>query len=217
MPGTPPYYDATRPGQFWLRIPTGKTTETVRVFVPERLDKAKPVPIVFALHGAGGSENLFFDGYGDGITMKLCQERGWIMVAPRAGGGLGFGGPPNVDAILDELSKRYPIDAKRAFLVGHSIGADHAVTLAQQAPARYAGVAALGGGGSVRNVEAIKSMPFFIGCGKADFALGSACSLAKSLEKGKLARMRFTEYEDTEHLMIVREAISDVFRFWVVK
>jgi predicted esterase len=209
-----PYYDATRPGQFWLRIPTGKTTETARVFVPERLDKANPVPIVFALHGAGGSENLFFDGYGDGITMKLCKERGWIMVAPRAGGPLGFGGTPNVVGILDELTKRYPIDSKRVYLIGHSMGAGHAVTIAQKSPERFAGVAVLGGGGALRKPDSLKSLPVFVGVGKNDFALRSARSLANALKKANVVRLELKEYENVEHMMIVREAALDVFRFW---
>lgn len=44
------------------------STEPIRILVPRGLDINKPVPIVFALHGAGGTENLFFDGYGNGVT-----------------------------------------------------------------------------------------------------------------------------------------------------
>lgn len=209
-----PYYVPSRSGQFWLRIPAGKSLEAVRVFIPERLDQAKRVPLVFALHGAGGSENLFFDGYGDGITMKLCQERGWIMVAPRAGGPLGFGGTPNIVGILDALAKRYPIDPKRVYLIGHSMGGGQAVAIAQETPNRFAGVAVLGGGGALRRPEAVKSLPFYVGVGKDDFALGSARSLSNALKKANAERIRFREYDNVEHMMIVREAVPDVFRFW---
>jgi predicted esterase len=208
------HYVSNRSGQFWLRIPTGKSLETARVFIPEGLYPAKRVPLVFALHGAGGSENLFFDGYGDGISMKLCRERGWIMVAPRAGGTLGFGGTPNVVGILDELAKRYPIDAKRVYMIGHSMGAGHVVAIAQQSPERFAGVAALGGGGALRKPDSVKSLPFFVGVGKNDFAGGSARGLANALKKANTVRTELKEYENVEHMMIVREAAPDVFRFW---
>src|SRR5262249_10575139 len=54
------YYTLDKVGQFWLTV----GTQPVRIQVPRGLKKDKPVPIVVALHGAGGTENLFFDGYG---------------------------------------------------------------------------------------------------------------------------------------------------------
>ncbi len=87
------YYTHEKAGQFWLTIPLVKSPPPVRVFIPKKLDKDKPVPVVVALHGAGGSENMFFDAYGAGITQKLCEERGWVMVATRAAGAFGVGAP----------------------------------------------------------------------------------------------------------------------------
>lgn len=209
-----PFYDASRSGQFWLRIPSGKFTEPVRILIPDKLDPKKPVPILFALHGAGGSENMFFDTYGAGITARLCKERGWIMVATRANGLFGVGGAPNVPAILEQLQKRYPIDASRVCLVGHSMGAGHVLSIVQETPNRFAGAAVLGGGGVVRKAEVFTKVPLFIGCGKADFALTGARNLAASLKKIEGAKVTYREYDDIEHLLIVREAVPEVFREW---
>jgi predicted esterase len=134
------------------------------------------------------------------------------MLAPRAGGA--FAGPPPVIAIVDELSKRYPIDPKRVFLVGHSMGASHALAIAQQSPERLAGVAMLGGAGAARKPESLAKLPVFIGCGQSDFALSAARALGDKLEKAGVERLRVREYPDVEHLTIVREAISDMFLFW---
>jgi predicted esterase len=178
------------------------------------LDERKdPVPVVVALHGMGGSENAFFDGYGNGIIPRLASERGWIVIGPRVEGVLGAGPPPPVAAILDELAKRYPIDPKRVYLVGHSMGAGHAVQLAQQDAGRYAAVAALGGGGRITKPDALKSVPFFVGCGKLDAALPKAQALHKALEKAGCP-VTFKEYDDVEHLLVVREAAADVFKFF---
>ena len=166
----------------------------------------------FALHGLTGSENLFFDGYGNGIIPRLATERGWIVVATRVSGPLSSEPAPDVVGILNELSKRYPIDPKRVYLLGHSLGAAHAVQLAQKHPGKFAAIAALSGGAGVTTPEAIKDLPIFVGCGKLDFALPAAKSLHKSLEDAK-AKVTFKEYEDIEHFLIVREAAGDVFRF----
>lgn len=208
------FYRAGRSGEFWLRIPTNRSAETVRFFAPEVKDDSSPRPIVVALHGAGASENMFFDSYGNGITRRECEKRGWYLVAPRTGGGLSVGGTPNVLAIVQELSKRYPIDLKRVYIVGHSMGAGQALALSQQNPEKFAGVAALGGGGMIRKAEAFQSLPLFVGIGTDDFLIGSAKRLSDSLKRLNLPRMEFKEYPNVEHMMIVREAIPDVFRFW---
>jgi predicted esterase len=211
---TEPYYVPKRGGEFWLSVPTGKTASVIRIRIPPKLEERKdPVPVVVALHGMGGSENVFFDGYGNGIIPRLASERGWIAIGPRVEGVVGAGPPPPVAAVLDELAKRYPIDPKRVFLVGHSMGAGHAVQLAQENPGRYAAVAALGGGGRITKRDAVKGTPFFVGCGKLDFALSNARALHKALEEAKCPAT-LKEYEDVEHLLVVREAAADVFKFF---
>ena len=206
------FYGPQRQGQFWLNVPTGQNTTPVRLFVPKAAAAGKPMPLVVALHGAGGSENLFFDAYGYGLIARLAQERGWMVVAPRAG--WLFDGPPAVPTIVDELAKIYPIDPKRVFLVGHSMGAMQAVTLAQQSPGRYAAIAVLGGGGTITKPEAFKKLPVFIGCGREDFLLGGATGLAKSLEKAGAMRVTFKEFPNVEHMLVVQEALPDVFKFF---
>jgi predicted esterase len=209
---TEPYYIPSRPGEFWLSVPTGKSQTVIRIRIPPKLEEKKSVPVLVCLHGMGGSENLFFEGYGNGIVPRLAAERGWLVLSPRVEGLFGAGPAPNVPAILDELAKRYPIDPKRVYLIGHSMGAGHAVELAQKNPDRYAAVAALGGGGKLTKADAVKGIRFFVGCGKLDFALSGAKSLHQALDAAGVPAT-FQEYDDVEHLLIVREAAADVFRF----
>jgi predicted esterase len=191
-----------------LSVPTERGRVTpCRLFVPRGLEN--PAPVVVALHGAGGSENLFFEGYGNGHIVKECEIRNWLLVAPRGGGLLG--GTPPVAEIVAKLAERYPIDSKRVFLVGHSLGAAQAVELVQQRPGLFAAVACLGGGGRVRKPEAFAELPLFVGVGSMDFARRGAKALHKSLADAGAKRASFREYPDREHLLIVREALPDVF------
>lgn len=205
-----PFFTAAKHGQFWLSVPLGgKKTAPIRVFVPKGLDAAKPVPVVVALHGAGGSENLFFEGYGAGHIVAECEKRGWVLVATRSG--LGFGTAPPAVEVLTALATRYPLDLKRAFVVGHSMGAGQTVELVQKHPDRFAAAAALGGSGRVREPKAFATLPVFVGVGSKDFALAGAKSLHKTLTDGGAKAVTFKEYPDVEHLVIVREALPDVF------
>ncbi|MGP0067185.1 MAG: hypothetical protein ACLQGP_26770 [Isosphaeraceae bacterium] len=206
-----PYLGKDRAGQAWVTVmtSTGRRVST-RIFVPESASKGDPLPVVVALHGAGGSENMFFESYGHGAIVNRCRERGWFLVAPRSNA---FAGPP-VAQVLDELAGLYPVDRKRVLRVGHSMGAVHAVAAASSEPTRYAAVAALGGGGSIRPGPALKELPFFVGIGSEDFALRGSKDLVASLGRAGVTTVTFREYPTIEHLAIVQVALPDVFRFF---
>ena len=195
-----------RTGQFWLTLP--EPNVKLRLQLPKADGK---LPLLIALHGAGGSENLFFEGYGGGCVAKECAERNWAMVAPR----LGFGGGPNLPQLIDALAERYPaIDPKRVYVVGHSMGAAAAISALERSPERFLGVAALGGGGYVPKNAKIAAVPVFVGVGKEDFALGMARKLVKDLTAAGVSKLAAKEYDDIEHLLIVRAAVADLFAFF---
>jgi len=201
-----PFYGPSRDGQFWLRVPTATGTFSVRLLVPPPTDGKQP--LVLALHGAGGSENLFFDGYGDGEIVRQCAQRGFYLCAPRAGFGV-----PDLPALVDALARRYPIDPQRVLLVGHSMGAAMAVGAASRNPARFTAVAALGGGGDVRDGEALRRLPFFVGTGSRDFLRASATTLRERLRALEVP-VEWREYPGVEHLAVVQIALPDVFTWF---
>ncbi len=206
--GTAAFADAPS-GQRWLDVPSGKSGTVVRMFAPEGVPAGERRPVVLALHGAGGSENLFFDGYGDGEVVDQCKARGWFCIAPR---GQGFMGGADLPTLVDTLAQSWPIDPSRIVMVGHSMGAAAAVAAAVKTPKRFRAVAPLGGGGSA-NGSALGQLPFLVGVGTRDFALQGARSLHARLEAlGAPTTLR--EYPDVEHLAIVQVALPDVFAFF---
>jgi pimeloyl-ACP methyl ester carboxylesterase len=202
-------YDARRPGTHWLAVPVGERRVVTRVQVPKGLANG-PKALVVALHGAGGSENMFFDAYGVGIVARESARRDWMMIAPRDDNVFQ---PPPLPGLIDALVDRYPIDAKRVLLVGHSMGAARAVAAARTHPQRFAAVAALGGGGNARGAKALQDRPFLIGYGREDFLKRSALLLVNDLRLAK-ADLRVIEYPDVEHLSVVAAAADDLFRFF---
>lgn len=197
------------PGEHWLRVPIGRGTIDLRMLVPPIQAAPAKRPLVLALHGAGGSENLFFDGYGDGALIRACAQRGWFVVAPRSG----LFGSPDLPALLAALAARWPIDPERVFLVGHSMGAGQAVAAAARSPSSFAAVAALGGGGSIGRSRGLDRLPFFVGIGSRDFARSGAMALERSLKKAAVP-VELHEYADVEHLAIVQFAMPDLMDFF---
>ena len=205
------FYGNAKSGQYWLSLATAGTPIPVRMLAPAAVKQKKLLPLVIALHGAGGSENMFFDTYGHGMITQLCEQRGWLLVSPR---GTGMK-PERVAEIIEAVAKLYPVDLKRIFIVGHSMGAGQTVAASNLMPEKFAAVATLGGGQAIKTPhEGLKKLPFFVGAGSEDFGLRGAKALNESLQKADVTKLIFREYADIEHLTIVQVALKDVFDFF---
>ena len=175
--------------------------------VPCRLqrgnDSKGKQPLVIALHGAGGSENMFFDTYGAGKITALCAKRGWHLVSPRVSGRF----PAQ---LLESLSKVWNIDSSRVFIVGHSMGAAAASSGVDSGAIQPAAVALLGGGGAVTSPARWKDLPVMIAVGELDFGKMMASRTRPAAERAG-SRVTYKEYAGVEHLSIVQCALDDVF------
>lgn len=205
-----PVVGAKQVGEFWVVTGSESGKKWLRVRAPEAAASGKPLPLVLALHGAGGSENMFFDTYGDGKIVRLAHQRQWLLVAPRAGFGYsGF----QLDALVDSIDQLYPVDREAVFVVGHSMGAGGAIALTASAERKPTAVAALGGGRAASQPELLKSVPFFVAAGSDDFGRPGAQALAESLSAAG-GEASYRDYANVEHLAIVQVALDDVFRFF---
>ena len=122
---------------------------------------AGPHPAILTLHGRGANA---FDLLGlapylcGGKFMMICPQGPLeTPIGPEATGyawyPMSMGGPPDVAAILssqkqllvflDECLQRYPIDAKKLFVLGFSQGGVMAYSLALADPRRFAALAVL--------------------------------------------------------------------------
>lgn len=192
-----PHWGARQAGQFWLTL----NNAPVRLLAPAAVGSGKPLPLVLALHGAGGSENLFFDGYGDGKLVRLCEKKGWLLLTTRNGQGTA-----ELPRLLAELEGLYPVDRKRVFLVGHSMGAAMGSQLLSRNPGVFAAAALLGGGGVLAEKEKLPKL--FVAAGTSDFGRTGAERLAQA------AGVACKVYPNCEHLTVVQEALSDVITFF---
>ena len=148
---------------WWLRpgtthsLKVGGLTRTYVVHVPKGRDPKSPLPVVLALHGAtmNGPMMAWFSGLN-----RKADEAGFLAVYPNGtgthssyfwNGGTGPAAQNNVDdvafidALLDELSRTYTVDARRVYATGMSNGAIMAYRLAAELSDRIAAVAPVAG------------------------------------------------------------------------
>lgn len=160
--------------------------------------------VVIALHGAGGSENMFFESYGRGSAVTQALKRNWIFVSPRAGSDA-------VNDVLDWLTNVRGIKVNKLFILGHSMGGGLALGANPKIkPAAIAGLAPA----VVRMSDAAKATPTFIAVGKQEN--GALLTSVNNLVKQNSERtdFEFKEYDPCEHLMVVAEALPDVYAFF---
>jgi len=194
----------------WMTVAQGRRKVALRIRSPE-IKEGDRLPVLVLFHGAGGSENMFFETYGAGGAVQAGLERGWLVVAVRQSlTGMSL----DVAQILEHLEEIYPIDRSRLFLLGHSMGAGQVATQVGRHPDLPVAVAAIGGGGRPRNLEAAAQVPWFIAAGALDFGRGGAVGLSRSLQRAGGTQVVYREYPDVEHLVIVQAALTAAFEFF---
>lgn len=125
---------------------TNGTLVPMRVIAPTAA-RSRAVGVLIALHGAGGDENMFADAYGRGVAARLARENDLLFVSPATTPFMTSA--VHFDSLLAVLGREYAIDAKRVYVMGHSMGAGAAARLAQERPQAISAVACLAGGAAV--------------------------------------------------------------------
>ncbi len=195
------YYD----GDVWRSF-RGNNNAVIayRVVASQAVARSKtPVPVLFALHGAGGDENIFIDAYGAGITPFTAREQGVLLVSPAT---VGFGASPlNFDILLAQLRTEYNIDTTRVYVLGHSMGAGVAARLASQRPAAIAAAVCLAGGSAVTVAGAPPIL--FIGAALDPIVPAKGVRLAAS----GTPTGTYQELANEGHTLMVRNGIRSAF------
>ena len=196
--------------------PSTKDLLPLRLYVPSRFDRAKTYPLVVGLHGASSNENSFMDFY-PGLFKKYAEERGYIALAPIGPGPFGgywdVGGQEVMDA-LDLVQKIYPINRKRIYLTGHSMGGGGTMFLGFNHAKRFAALAPVAGFfGQNAQLAKAKQMPLLIAQAQQDrvVTVNNARELHRAAQALKMPNVKYIELEGVGHIQIMASVMKDVF------
>lgn len=226
---------AARTGDFkrhYLLEPAGEIMP-YHLYVPSTYNGSKAYPLVVLLHGLGGTEDSFFDGY-DKKVPALAEQHGYIVAAPlgyRVDGfyGWGLGTPPadpsarrqqelseqDVMRVLQIVRQQHRIDDARIYLGGHSMGAIGTWRLAPKTPEIWAGIAMFAGSGAPATLERIKQVPEFVVHGDADATVnvqGSRAMVARARQLG--VEVTYIEVPGGTHGGVVAPNLPAMFDFF---
>lgn len=202
-----------------------------RVYVPTSSQPARPMPLVVALHGLGGTEDSFFHSYAR-MTPALAEQYGFLLVAPLGYRVDGFYGSPlmgagdaaakrrtelsekDVLAVLARMKAQYRVDESRVYLIGHSMGAIGTWALGAKYPDLWAALVPFSGTGSPLTAERMKAIPQYVVHGDADPTVnvtGSRTMVAALRAAG--AAVTYVEVPGGNHTDVVVPHLSKAFEF----
>jgi poly(3-hydroxybutyrate) depolymerase len=98
------------------------------LFVPNGVSPSAPIPLIVLLHGSGRNGMSLIEKWKD-----LAKKEGIIIVGPDALTSQGWripdDGPDFIHELVETLKGKYPANARRVYLFGHSAGAGQALYL----------------------------------------------------------------------------------------
>ena len=166
------------PREFQLRERTSSGGETLKhvVYEPRNLKPGRKHPLVVYLHGSCDvcitherilkeSGLQFWHGY-----ERNAQPEPTFLFAP-AGGTGGWSRPARRQAvfeIIDGLIEEFPIDTRRIYLMGFSMGGAGIWDYLQQRPGFFAAANPQAIGGGAVDVDAVKNTPIWATIGVDD-------------------------------------------------
>lgn len=125
------------------------------VYGKDQIKKDEKLPLLIYLHGAGGIGNQIrkverqprrlLETIRKAGHMCLCVAP-QAMKKPRENDGKGGWLPADLDILLDHLKKTFPIDEKRIYLTGNSMGGYGTFVWAGNSPRHFAAIAPMVGG-----------------------------------------------------------------------
>ena len=143
------------------KLKVGDQEREFRLVVPEGLDPAKPVPLVFAFHGLGDSKAFIcrYSGFEE-LALKngfiavfpAGLEKKWELRAVEDNKDFKF-----FDALFEHVTSSYNVDLRRVYVTGMSMGAYFSNLLASKRSEKIAAIAPHSGGLGVLGFQGIKA------------------------------------------------------------
>lgn len=187
-----------------LRLPDGRDSKYV-VFVPDGYDASRSYPAILFLHGSGaqGTDGRSHIGALAGAILRRDDPFPFVVAFPQSPSGDWQPGTGNGDlaiTVLDDVVRRYSVDADRIALTGVSMGGEGTWSLAAAYPDRWSAIVPLCGGGDPETVARIAHVPCWSFQGGADRMTPPELSreMVRALRRAG-GRPIYTEYPEADH------------------
>lgn len=171
------------------------------LYLPKDYDKQEVWPVLLFLHGSGerGDDLELVKVHGPPKLIAAGQDFPFIVVSPQCPKDQWWE-PIELVALLDEIGRKYKVDADRVCVTGLSMGGFGTWRLAAYAPQRFAALAPICGGGEPYWAKQFASVPTWAFHGAIDEAvpLERSSEMVRALKKDG-GKPKLTVYSDAGH------------------
>src|ERR1035441_9157001 len=139
------------------------------LFLPQGYEQSKQRwPLMLFLHGAGesGTNLAKVKTHGPPKVVESKPDFPFILVSPQSAGG-GWNND-TLDALLNEIIRKYRVDKHRIYLTGLSMGGFGTWSLAAAHPERFAAIVPICGGGNPADAKKLAALPIWVFHGAKD-------------------------------------------------
>ena len=178
------------------------------LYTPEDYEpQGHPLPLIIFLHGASlcGNNLDRVRRYGvlDAIEKGMAVSD--LVLAPQNSGGAWS--PSKLNGLLEWVEENYRVDTTRVYVLGMSLGGYGTMDFVGTYPEKIAAAIALCGGCSLKDVQGLGQVPFWIMHGTADRAVSIQQSkrVVESLqEQGNDKLLRYDWFSGGNHGFLAR-------------
>jgi predicted peptidase len=167
QPATQP---ALQSGAFEKTITKTLKMEYVAWFPKDFGNPKQRLPLLICLHGSGecGYDLTKLRNAGVNAALAEFPDLPFIAITPQLSSELDGWSSESLDALLDNLLEKYPIDADRVYLTGYSWGAYGVWDWACHSPQRFAAIAPISGEPNTDLVDRLVHVPVWAFHGAKD-------------------------------------------------
>lgn len=211
----PEVLEAFRPATV---VEDGRVVLRYRMMSPPTVEQGRKYPLVLVLHGAGerGTDNAKQLVHGAAEWLGYGERFPAYVVFPQCPPGTYWDGPnkvrveqvpagtvapmPQVIALLERLKRDLPVDDRRVYVMGLSMGGFGTFSIVHALPDTFAAAAPICGGGEPSMVDKLAGTPFWIFHGDADTIVPVERSrqMHEALRAAG-AEVKYTEYPGVGH------------------
>jgi predicted peptidase len=182
-----------------------------RIFGDRKIRQAKEetYPMVVYLHGKG-NDVMVPEGPSNANTFSNQSKKPCLVIAPQCPDAGWHGAKADmVFRIIDELIANFPIDRKRIYITGYSMGAFGTFELLAKKPELFAAGVTVAGGAPPKNAEKLKDIPIWAFHGDADdiVKVDSTRNIVDAIKKLN-GKIKYTEIPGAGH-SIARQVYGD--------
>lgn len=156
--------------------PSKSRTLQYRIMEPRATRDRKAWPLVVFLHGSGerGDDNLRqLQTLPETLArFDFRRDRPCFVLAPQCPDGAYWSDwMPELEKLILSVVNQHPVDRRRVYLTGYSMGGYGTWELAARRPELFAAVVPICGGGNPEHAEALTTLPIWAVHGDADEAV----------------------------------------------